>query len=209
MSVSTDTATPTDTETPLDFGQPVFTTLKKDVAYGKATAEIRDNKVVIFKDGKSEAVVIDVEDATKLSDAGHFEGSVVPTVINLPANWAAVRALENKIYLDNEGKPRNTFEVLDELVTLFRPGMTVKATNRRNQRLLETDEDGNFTFNDSMLTNGVLDLTDEITSPSKRVFRTQEQKTWDNLSDYDPTVRDAVWKAYLAATGKAYYVPSK
>ena len=191
-----------------DFGQPEYTSLKKDVAYGYATAELKDDKIVIFKDGKREAVVIDVEEANKLSDAGHFEGSVVTTIINLPQNWAAVRAMEEKTYLDSEGKPRSTKEVLNELVTLFRPGMTVKATNRRNQLLLKQDENGNFTFDDSALTNGVLDLTDQITSESKRVFRTEEQKTWDNLSNLDPAVRDTVWRAYLGATGKEYYVPS-
>lgn len=190
------------------FGQPEYTTLKKTVAYGYATAEIKDDKIVIFKDGKREAVVIDMDDATKLQDAGHFDGNSADTVINLPANWAAIRAMEQKTYHDSEGKPRDTAEVLNELVTLFRPGMTVKATNRRNQRLLEVDKDGNFTFGNEDLTNGFFDLTDEITSPSKRVFRTEEQKTWDNLSNLDPAVKDTVWRAYLSATGKEYYVPS-
>jgi hypothetical protein len=200
--------TPQTEATQPNFGQPEYTSLKKDVAYGYATAELKDDKIVIFKDGKREAVVIDVEEANKLSDAGHFEGSVVTTIINLPQNWAAVRAMEEKTYLDSEGKPRSTKDVLNELVTLFRPGMTVKATNRRNQLLLKQDENGNFTFDDSALTNGVLDLTDQITSESKRVFRTEEQKTWDNMSNLDPVVRDTVWRAYLGATGKEYYVPS-
>ena len=205
----TTTAVPPVAPTGNAVPQPEYTTLKKDVAYGFATASINDKNVVVpNKDGKREAVVIDVDEANKLSEAGHFEGSVVTTVINLPANWAAVRALEGKTFLDAEGKPRDTTEVLNELVTLFRPGMTVKATNRRNQRLLETDKDGNFTFDDSALTNGVLDLTDEITSPSKRIFRTEEQKTWDNLSNLDPAVRETVWKAYLSATGKEFYIPS-
>ena len=183
---------------PVDFGQPEYTTIKKDVAYGYQL----DDK------GKKEAVVIDVDEANKLSEQGKFDGNIVTTSINLPANWAAVRAMEGKTFLDAEGKPRDTVEVLNELVTLFRPGMTVKATNRRNQRLLEVDKDGNFTFDDSGLTNGILDLTDEITSPSKRVFRTEEQKTWDNLSNLDSAVKDTVWRAYLTATGKEYYVPS-
>src|SRR5258708_4324063 len=199
----------TKTVSPAVESQPEYTTLKKDVAYGYATASIKsDDSIVVFGGGKREAVVLDVNEANKLSDAGHFEGSVVTTVINLPANWAAVRAMEQKTYLDSEGKPRDTTEVLNELVTLFRPGMTVKATNRRNQRLLEVDKDNNFTFDDSALTNGVLDLTDEITSPSKRVFRTAEQKTWDNLSNLPDAVKDTVWRAYLSATGKEYYVPS-
>jgi len=184
--------------TPVDFGQPEYTTIKKDVAFGYQ----------IDEKGQKIAVVLDMEEANKLEQEGKFEGNGITTVINLPANWAAVRAMEDKTYLDSESKPRDVKEVLNELVTLFRPGMTVKATNRRNQRLLDVDKDGNFTFDDSALTSGVLDLTDEITSPSKRVFRTEEQKTWDNLSNLDPVVRDTVWKAYLTAVGKEYYVPS-
>jgi len=189
------TATPTPA---VDFGQPEYTSIKKDVAYGYQ----------IDEKGKKEAVVIDVDEANKLSEQGKFDGNIVTTNITLPANWAAVRAMEQKTYLDADGKPRDTVEVLNELVTLFRPGMTVKATNRRNQRLLETDKDSNFVFNDASLKNGILDLTDEVTSPSKRVFRTEEQKTWDNLSNLDPAVRETVWKAYLSATGKEFYIPS-
>lgn len=181
----------------VDFGQPEYTTIKKDVAYGYQI----DDK------GKKSAVVLDVEEATKLEQEGKFDGNIVTTVTTLPANWAAVRAMEYKTYLDNEGKPRDVVDVLNELVTLFRPGMNVKATNRRNQRLLDTDKDGNFTFGDSDLKDGVLDLTDEITSPSKRVFRTEEQKTWDNLSNLAPEVRETVWRAYLTATGKEFYIP--
>lgn len=191
-------ATGNTTNKTLDFGKPEYTTINKDVAFGY---EIDDK-------GKKVAVVLDVDEATKLEQAGKFEGSVVSTITTLPANWAAVRELENKIYLDAENKPRDVVEVLNELVTLFRPGMGVKATNRRNQRLLDQDKDGNFTFNDSGLKGGVLDLTDEITSPSKRVFRTEEQKTWDNLSNLAPTVRESVWRAYLTATGKEYYIPA-
>lgn len=187
----------------VDFGQPQYTTIKKDVAYGTQ----------ITKEGKKENVVLDVDDATKLEAEGKFEGNVVTTVTTLPANWAAVLAMQSKTYLDTEGKPRDVTEVLDELVTLFRPGMNVKATNRRNQRLLDVDKDGNFTFDDSALSDvqgygKVLDLTNEITSPSKRVFRTEEQKTWDNLSNLAPEVRSTVWRAYLTATGKEYYEPA-
>jgi len=205
--------TDTTNTTAVDFGQPEYTTIKKDVAFGYATAYVKDGNIVPNKDGKKEAVVLDIEDANKLSDAGNFEGTVVTTVVQLPANWAAIKALETKMYLDNEGKPRDVKEVLNELVTLFRPGMNVKATNRRNQRLLDMDKDEKFTFKDSDLTEvqgygKVLDLTNEITSPSKRVFRTEEQKTWDNLANLAPEVRETVWRAYLTATGKEFYIPS-
>lgn len=198
--MATTTVTPEGAVTStVDFGQPEYTTVKKDVAFGYQI----DDK------GKKVAVVLDVEEASKLEEAGKFEGEIVSTVTTLPANWAAVRAMETKTYLDNEGKPRDVKDVLNELVTLFRPGMNVKATNRRNQRLLDTDKDGNFTFSDKDLSNGVLDLTDEITSPSKRVFRTEEQKTWDNLANLPPDVRKTVWFAYLDATGKEHYIPQE
>lgn len=182
----------------VDFGKPEYTTINKDVAFG----------TMVDEKGKKVAVVLDIDEANKLEQEGKFEGTAVSTATTLPANWAAIREMERKTYLDAEGKPRDTVEVLNELVTLFRPGMNVKATNRRNQRLLDVDKDGNFTFNDSGLKGGILDLTEEITSPSKRVFRTEEQKTWDNLSNLAPDVRETVWKAYLTATGKEYYIPA-
>jgi len=190
-----------------DFGQPEYTTINKKVGYGYATASIKDGE--IKPSDKKELVVMDAEDAEKLADAGHFDGSVVSTSVTLPANWAAIREMENKVYTDKDGKPRDTVKVLNELVTLFRPGMNVKSTNRRNQRLLATDEKGNLTFNESELVNDVLDLTSEITSESLRVMRTEEQKTWDNLSNLLPEIRETVWKAYLDATGKEFYIPSE
>lgn len=179
------------------FGEPQYTTVTKDVAYGKK----------INAKGEKEAVVLDVEEATELEKAGSFEGQVVSTKVVLPANWAAVLAYENGTYKDNEGNPRDLQDVLDDLVTLMRPGFQTKATNRRNQKLLDTDSDGNFTFSDKDLTDGILDLTGEITSPSKRIFLTEEEKTWRSLANLAPAVRDITWRAYLSAIGKEYYVP--
>jgi hypothetical protein len=55
--------------------------------------------------------------------------------------------------------------------------------NRMRAQLTKTDDNGNLTFKDEDAPGGILDLTDEITSGSKRVFLTEEQKTWRSLSN--------------------------
>lgn len=179
--------------------QPEYTTKKKDVAFGY---QINDK-------GVKEAVVLDMEKATELSDAGKFEGTPVTLQFNLPTNWAGVKQFESGTYVDEDGKTRDINDVLDDLVTLFRVGMSTKAINRANQRLLEVDKDGNFTFGDADLTNGVYDITSEITSASKRKFKTEEQKTWDSLSNLPKEVRENMWKVYLTANNKEFYVPAE
>lgn len=179
--------------------QPEYTFVRKDVAYGLETG----------KDGKKTPVVFnDVDEAKKAEEAGMFEGTVVSTVVKLPVNFAAVLEYAKATYLDDEGKARDINEVLNDLVTLFRPGMQVKATNRRNQRLLEQDDSGNFKFSDADLTDGVLDLTADITSPSKRTFLTEEQKMWKSLSGLAAGVRDNMWKVYLQSINKEFYIPA-
>src|SRR4051812_47737222 len=95
----------------LELGTPVYTTIRKEIAYGYATATIKDGEIKAI--GKKEAVILDVDEATKLQEAGHFEGDVITTVVNLPANWAAVREMERKVYTDDKGEVRDTKEVLD------------------------------------------------------------------------------------------------
>lgn len=179
--------------------QPEYTTKKKEVAFGY---QINDK-------GVKEAVVLDMEKATELSDAGKFEGTPVTLQFDLPTNWAAMRAFENGPYTDDEGKARDINDVLKDLVTLCRVGMTTKAINRATSRLLEVDKDGNFTFSDANLTNGVFDLTAYITSASQRKFKSEEEKTWDSLSNLPKEVRENMWKVYLSANGKDFYIPAE
>lgn len=180
---------------------PEFTTIKKDVAFGY---QLNDK-------GVKEAVVLNLEDAEKLSQEGKFEGTPVTTAITLPVNFAAfVQYALNKYTTKGEdGKEvvRDINEVLSDVINLCRPGMQVKSTNRRNQRLLELDKDGNLTFSDKDLTDGVLDLTSEITSPSRRIVLTEEQKTWKSLSNLTKDVRENMWRVYLTSLGKEFYVP--
>jgi hypothetical protein len=179
--------------------QAEYTTKKKEVAFGTK----------INEKGEKESVVLDIDEAQKLEAEEKFEGSAITVTMNLPSNWAAIRAFENGTYVDEEGKPRDINDVLNDLVTLFRVGMTTKAVNRYTQRLLEKDKDGNFTFSDKDLTNGVYDVTAEITSASKRKFKTEEQKTWDSLSNLPKEVRENMWKVYLSANGKDFYIPAE
>lgn len=179
--------------------QPEYTTKKKEVAFGY---QLNDK-------GGKDVVVLDMEKATELSDAGKFEGTPVTLQFNLPVNWAAIRAFENGTYTNEDGSPRDINEVLNDLVTLFRVGMTTKAINRANSRLSEVDKDGNFTFSDKDLTNGVFDLTAAITSASQRKFKSEEQKTWDSLSNLPQAVRESMWRVYLTANGKDFYIPAE
>ena len=179
--------------------QPEYTTKKKEVAFGY---QINDK-------GVKEAVVLDMEKATELSDAGKFEGTPVTLQFDLPTNWAAMRAFENGTYTDDEGKARDINDVLKDLVTLCRVGMTTKAINRATSRLLEVDKDGNFTFSDANLTYGVFDLSAYITSASQRKFKSEEEKTWDSLSNLPKEVRENMWKVYLTANGKDFYIPAE
>jgi hypothetical protein len=180
--------------------QPEYTTITKDVAFGWLTND---------KGKKEGAVFVDLAEAEEATKAGKFEGNVITTKITLPVNFAAVAEYANKEYKDEKGETRDINEVLTDLVTLFRPGMQAKARNRMTQRLLDTDEAGNFTFGEKDLTDGILDLTSEITSPSKRVFLTEEQKTWKNLSALPKEVRENMWKVYLTSIGKEYYLPTE
>lgn len=179
--------------------QPEFTTVFKEVAYGHKTLD----------DGKKELVVLDTTEAEKLASEGKFSGQVVKTKLDLPVNWPAVMSYASKTYTDDEGNSRDINEVLTDLVTLMRVGFTTKATNRRNQSLLATDKDGNITFSDKDLTDGVFDLTPYITSESKRKFKTEEQRTWDSISGLAPAVRDNMWKVYLTSIGKEFYIPNE
>ncbi len=178
------------------------TTERYDRAFGfKITPASKD------KDGKDvpaskEATVMDKDEAEKLSDAGKFEGSVITVSVDYPANWAGLLAYADKVYKDDEGNVRDTNEVLDEIVKLFKAGASVKVNNRLRAQLTKTDEAGNLTFKEEDAPGGILDLTEEITSGSKRRFLTPEEKTWKSLENLPEAVRKSMYDVYLSSIGK-------
>src|SRR4051812_44914735 len=96
-----------------------------DIAFGIKLTESKD------KDGnvivKKEAVTLDPENAAELEKENKFEGNQVTVSVDYPANWAGLLAYADKTYKDEEGNVRDTNEVLDEIVKLFRAGAKGKV----------------------------------------------------------------------------------
>ncbi len=90
----------------------------------------------------------------------------------------------------------------DEACNNFNRGAKQKGSNRLKARLLDTNEDGNFTFGDADLTDGVFDLTAEIASPTKKKSLTEEEKLDRFLANFPETVRESMKSAYLTSIGQ-------
>ena len=183
-----------------------------DIAYGFKTITEKDGNPK--KDDKGnvvkEAVVMSTDEAEKLSDKNLFEGSAITVSVNYPADLDSFLTLATTPVNDDEGKPRDQKEVQAELIKLFVNGAKAKVMNRLRALLTKTDDKGNLEFDESKsIVNGVLDLTSEITSGSKRVFLTEEQKTWRSLSNLPAAVREQMWKVYLTSIGKDFYIPAE
>lgn len=172
-----------------------------DVAFGFETSTNKEGKEV------KEAVVLTVEAAEKLGTK--FEGSSVTVSVDYPSTFDSLVSLANTPANDDEGKPRNQKEIQSEIVKLFVNGAKSKVMNRLRAQLTKTDDKGVLTFTDADAPNGILDLTSEITSGSKRVFLSEEQKMWKSLAMLPSVSKDAVWKAYLTSINKEYYVPAE
>lgn len=173
---------------------------RNEVAFGFKLSKGKDkdgNEIV-----KKEAIVTSPEQAGELEKTGEFEGSVVTTSVDYPSTFDDLVTMASLDYFDEDGKKRDTSEVKDTLLKMFIAGAKTKVNNRRNAILTKQNEDGSLTFTDDQLTNGVLDLTAEITSGSKRVFLTEEQKTWKNLSNLAPELRKSMFDVYLQSIGK-------
>jgi hypothetical protein len=171
------------------------TTERFDIAFGLKVTDDKDEQGNAVK----EAVALSVDEAEKLGNK--FEGNAVTVSVDYPANWAGLMAYADKTYTDDEGNVRDTNEVLDEIVKLFRAGAKVKVMNRMRALLTKT-EDGKLTFSDKDAPGGILDLTGEITSGSKRVFLTEEQKTWRSLSNLPEAIRKQMYDVYLTSINK-------
>ena len=156
--------------------------------------------LVTTKDGKDEHTPafypIQDEEQQKFvkeqTDTGKFKPSF-PVTVSVPRakNLAGIK----EICPDEEEAAAN-----------FNRGAKQKAANRLKAKLLDVDQDGVFTFdpagNDEdgkpNLTNGVLDMTSEIASPSKRKVLTEEEKLDRFLEQFPEPMRNAMKSAYLA-----------
>lgn len=88
---------------------------------------------------------------------------------------------------------------VEEMCANFNRGARQKAANRLKATLLETDADGNFTFGEDKLTNGVYDQTDDIASPSRRKVLTEEEKLDRFLEQFPEAIRNSMKAAYASA----------
>lgn len=110
--------------------------------------------------------LVDQEESDKLEKEGKWEPFSVVTV---RTNWPKTFEALQKLYEGSEGG-------LDELVANHNRGASTKVNNRKRAKLLAQDDNGNFTYDGKEEKDGVLDLTSEITSGSKRKFLTEEEK---------------------------------
>jgi hypothetical protein len=183
-----------------------------DIAYGFKTKTDKDG-VTPLKDDKGNVVkeptiILKVEDAELLSDKNLFEGTTTSVTCDYPATWDALLAFAEKEWSDTDenGKTvvRKNEDVKAEIVKLFNNGASSKVMNRLRAKLTELDKTGNFVFQGDLL-----DMTNEITSGSKRVFLTEEQKMYKSIAMLPAASKEAVWRAYLTSVNKEYYVPQE
>lgn len=174
---------------------PSFTKENFNLAYGMQT-----------KGDKKEAVVISTENAETLDKEGKFEGNVVDFAVTYPATFDDFVAWVNQPQKDDDGNDRDISDVKTEALRNFVNGSKSKVMNRARALIGKTDDKGNLTY---VLTGGVVDLTSEILSGSKRVFLSEDQKTWNGLKHLPEAMKDNIWRAYLSATGKDYYIPTE
>jgi hypothetical protein len=195
--------------------QPTATAVNRerfDIAYGFQTETEKDGSVSKDKNGNviKTAVTLDPKKAEELSDKQLFEGSVITVSCDYPTTLDDLIALATTPANDEDGKPRDQNEIKNEVIKLFKNGANSKVMNRMRAQLTKTDDKGNLVFNeDKDAPGGILDLTAEIISGSKRVFLTEDQKTWKGLSHLPKETRESVWRAFLTGTGKAFYLPSE
>src|SRR6266481_5574418 len=174
-----------------------FNVEKFTTAYGfrvktdKNDQPVKDEKGNIVK----EPVVLDTEKAEKLSDENMFEGSTVNVAVEYPSTFKGLLELANRPTKDEEGTLRDQKDVQAEILRVFVAGAKIKVNNDLKAMLTKVDEKGNLSFNEETdTTDGVLDLSSSITRGSRRIFLTEDK---------------IVWTAYLANTGKAFYMPGE
>jgi hypothetical protein len=95
----------------------------------------------------------------------------------------------------------------EEGASSFNRGAKAKANNRLKATFTDVTEDGKLVFDPEgknedgtpVLTNGVLDMTKEIASPSQRKVLSEEEKLDRFLKDFPEATRQMMKQAYLAS----------
>jgi predicted Zn-dependent protease len=165
-----------------------ITSERADYAVGYDLEKVKDEKgnetikkVEAYYSASSEE---EINLLKKRMDEGNFT-TVYTVTVSIPRakNFAGIK----EICPDEEEAAGN-----------FNRGAKQKANNRLKAKLLETTPEGNFTFNpEADLKNGVLDMTEEIASPSKRKVLTEEEKLDRFLEQFPEATRSLMKQAYL------------
>lgn len=193
----------TSTANPAGSATAKTTTERYDKAFGyQTTPAVKDDAGNVVTPAVRNVVMLETEEAEKLEKQGLFEGQVVTISCDYPLTFQGLIDFVASPQLDDEGNPRDISDVQDEATKLFRSGAKVKVSNRVRAILTKQDKDGNLTFDDSSLSDGVLDVTKEILSGSKRVFLSEEEKTWRNLATLPDATRKQMYDIYLTSIGK-------
>jgi len=166
-------------------GQPIVTT-REDYTVGfnlvkNTTTGVVDKEPAYYASGDEESKAA----VQKLIDDGKFEEDYTVTT-SLPL--AKTQEGMNSICPDEEERCAN-----------FNRGARQKASNRLKAVLLDVNADGQFTFDEAKLTNGVYDQTEDIASPSKRKTLTEEEKLDRFLEQFPEAVRQSMKAAYASA----------
>ena len=148
-------------------------------------------KVVAFREVTTEEQTAAVK---KLTDEGKFKAMTGVTVqIPRAKNLQGIKEI-----CPNE----------EEAASNFNRGAKQKANNRLKAILLEEDANGNIAFDpetsvddnkNKRVVNGVLDLTQEIASESKRKVLSEEEKLDRFLEQFPESTRSAMKAAYQAS----------
>ena len=188
--MSTATATPNPTDQALTVTQPSEnrTTEREDYVVGYNLATDPEGKTVrtasFMFAGTEEATAL----IKKATEEKKFE-PLFPVTVSFPRarNLAGIK----EICPDEEEAAMN-----------FNRGAKQKGANRMKAILTKVTDDGEIEFNpEKDLTNGVLDMTAEIASPSKRKVLTEEEKLDRFLEQFPENMKNAMKSAYLAARG--------
>lgn len=167
-----------------------ITSERSDYVVGHNIEKTKDDKgndVVKHDEGFWEVTKEDQQQfVKKLVEDGKFLQSYQVTVsIPRAKNFAGIKEI-----CPNE----------EECAANFNRGAKQKANNRLSKKLLDTDEEGRFLFNpETDLKNGVLDMTEEIASPSQRKVLTEEEKLDRFLEQFPESTRNMMKQAYLAS----------
>jgi len=171
-----------------------YSTERETIIFGFNVIKEKDEKTGQEKIVKTPALYSpnkaeELEKEGKFTCPDELNCGIVDVVIRYPKTLEALL------------KMADTPEKQKELVDNHNRGASVKVGNRLRSKVLVLDDDGKFSLSEKDAPNGVIDLTDEILSESKRRVLTLEEK-------FDRFVKDNNFTPEVAAKMKAIWMAS-